>query len=297
MSDPNNLEGPPPTPEERAAMARELDRVAPTPGDKFALMLGQRPTPRTDAFYGCPPPSSGKQWQTKGTMEELYFARQLERELAEALETLSMAINSANARQAETEHARQRPTPRTDEVRHVPCNFAMEPSAEGEWVPADDMQLVERELAEAREEGEEQARLLGMSGEREAGLLAEIDRLKRWKSEQMAVESSWDPQAIGQELGLPLGSDIRPQILPAIVDLKRELAEAREEIDECFAVFQFATKCAGDMREQRDRLAKAGKALVDRWETPFWEDVPHTGKFIRKLSDAIAVLEGGTDDA
>ena len=145
----DNLEGPPPTPEERAAMARELDAVAPTPGDKFALMRGQRPTPRTDAFYGCPPPSSGKQWQTKGTMEELYFARQLERELAEALETLSMAINSANARQAETEHARRR-------------------------------------LAEAREEGEEQARLLGMSGEREAGLLAEIDRLKRELAETVA---------------------------------------------------------------------------------------------------------------
>jgi chromosome segregation ATPase len=38
---------------------------------------------------------------------------------------------------------------------------------------------LERELAEARAEGEDQARLLGMSGEREAGLLAEIDQLKR----------------------------------------------------------------------------------------------------------------------
>jgi len=51
MSDPNNLEGDSPTPEERAAMARELDRIAPTPGDKFRLMFGQRPTPRTDAAY------------------------------------------------------------------------------------------------------------------------------------------------------------------------------------------------------------------------------------------------------
>jgi hypothetical protein len=33
MSDPNNLEGDPPTVEERAAMARELDAVAPTPGE------------------------------------------------------------------------------------------------------------------------------------------------------------------------------------------------------------------------------------------------------------------------
>lgn len=40
MIDPNNLEGDPPILEERAAMARELDRVAPTPGDKLALMFG-----------------------------------------------------------------------------------------------------------------------------------------------------------------------------------------------------------------------------------------------------------------
>jgi hypothetical protein len=31
MSEPNNIEGPPPTVAERAAMARELDKVAPTP--------------------------------------------------------------------------------------------------------------------------------------------------------------------------------------------------------------------------------------------------------------------------
>lgn len=36
----NNLEGPPRTPEEMAQNARELDAVAPTPADKFALMFG-----------------------------------------------------------------------------------------------------------------------------------------------------------------------------------------------------------------------------------------------------------------
>jgi hypothetical protein len=48
VKDPNNLEGPPPTAEERAAMARELDRIAPKPADKFALMFGQRPTPHDE---------------------------------------------------------------------------------------------------------------------------------------------------------------------------------------------------------------------------------------------------------
>jgi hypothetical protein len=105
MSDPNNLEGPPPTPEERAAMARELDQVAPTPGDKFQLMLGQRPTPRMDSAYGDCGQQPGNNWRASRCYLE---GCKLEHELAEALGTISMAINSANARQAETEHARRR---------------------------------------------------------------------------------------------------------------------------------------------------------------------------------------------
>ena len=46
---------------------------------------------------------------------------------------------------------------------------------------------------------------------------------------------------------------------------------------------------------QRDRLIKAAKALVDRWETPSWKDVPHTEKFIRALDDAVAFAKGGKD--
>jgi hypothetical protein len=182
MRDPNNLECPPPTPEERAAMARELDAVAPTPADKIRLMLGQRPTPRTDAVR------------------------------FRVGESDHWAVHEVYAKQ------------------------------------------LERELAEARAEGEDQARLLGMSGEREAGLLAEIDQLKR---ERDNAETD------------------RRQ---AETDTIRALHERNEA------------------RGQRDRLAKAGKALVDRWETPFWKDVPHTGKFIRTLSDALAALKGGTGE-
>jgi hypothetical protein len=125
MSASNNLEGPPPTPEERAAMARELRRVAPTPGDRFRLMFGQRPTPRTDAS-------------------------------------------------------------------RVFVNMTPDPNATpAEFVDAATCEALERELAEAREEGEEQARLLGMSGEREAGLLAEVDRLKRELAEAREEIDEW----------------------------------------------------------------------------------------------------------
>ena len=41
-------------------------------------------------------------------------------------------------------------------------------------------------------------------------------------------------------------------------------------------------------RALADRLRKSAQALVDRWETPFWKDAPHTAKFIRSLDDALA---------
>jgi hypothetical protein len=82
MSDPNNLEGTPPTREERAALARELDAVAPTPADKFRLMFGQRPTPRTGEWHGkCH--SYHKNSKGRTLMEE---AQLIERELGEAQE-------------------------------------------------------------------------------------------------------------------------------------------------------------------------------------------------------------------
>jgi hypothetical protein len=63
---------------------------------------------------------------------------------------------------------RLRLTPRTDEAWDIDdiCPWSL-------------ARHFERELAAAHEEGEEQARLLGMSAEREAGLLAKIERLER----------------------------------------------------------------------------------------------------------------------
>lgn len=56
----------------------------------------------------------------------------------------------------------------------------------------------------------------------------ERDTLARWKEEMMYVESKWEARAVGKELGLRAGQDIRPNILPAIVRLKKERDEARE---------------------------------------------------------------------
>lgn len=68
---------------------------------------------------------------------------------------------------------RLRPTPKTEEFissSKYPARYTL---FEGFC------RQLERELAAAHEECEEQARLLGMSAEREAGLLAKIERLER----------------------------------------------------------------------------------------------------------------------
>lgn len=60
-----------------------------------------------------------------------------------------------------------------------------------------------------------------------ARLERERNQLQRWKDEQMFVESQWDAQAVGRELGMVAGTDIRRNILPCIVELKKERDKAR----------------------------------------------------------------------
>lgn len=45
------------------------------------------------------------------------------------------------------------------------------------------------------------------------------------------------------------------------------------------------------MRTQREKinaLVGAGNAVVDRWNSPLWKDVPHTATFIHALRDALS---------
>ena len=47
-------------------------------------------------------------------------------------------------------------------------------------------------------------------------LKSDLDTLAAWKESALAVEASWDCQAVGKLLGIPLGSDIRAGIEPGI---------------------------------------------------------------------------------
>lgn len=46
------------------------------------------------------------------------------------------------------------------------------------------------------------------------------------------------------------------------------------------------------LKKQRDQLLAAGRAVVDRWNSPLWKDQPHTAEFIAKLNDAIKQAGG-----
>ena len=42
------------------------------------------------------------------------------------------------------------------------------------------------------------------------------------------------------------------------------------------------------IERQRDELVQAAQAIIDRWDSPKWSNLPHTGEYIAKLRDAVA---------
>lgn len=156
-------------------------------------------------------------------------------------------------------------TPRTDAARTEcycgfdqggTCDAASRKDEWGEWVPY--------ELSEQLE--------------------TELNTLKQWKDEQLAVEATWDAQAVGNELDLLLGSPTRPQILPAIKMLKAalereqqdfaalrqmvsELRDALEQTSSCLNIwhnaagFNCQTSDADALASAEIALAKANQLL------------------------------------
>lgn len=45
------------------------------------------------------------------------------------------------------------------------------------------------------------------------------------------------------------------------------------------------------LERQRDALAEAAQAVVARWDTPLWKDVPATADYINKLRAALRAIK------
>ena len=47
-----------------------------------------------------------------------------------------------------------------------------------------------------------------------------------------------------------------------------------------------------DIEAQRDELLEALEAIIERWDTPLWKDVPHTAECINAARLIVAKAKG-----
>ncbi len=89
-------------------------------------------------------------------------------------------------------------------------------------------------------------------------ILIELRDLRAWKEQAMAIMP--DMQEIGRELDLTIGTDIGPEILPAIRKLKVDDALTRKALIETLEQRDQAVKAYHDMRRQYK------EALGNTWQ-------------------------------
>jgi hypothetical protein len=49
-------------------------------------------------------------------------------------------------------------------------------------------------------------------------------------------------------------------------------------------------------REEYEAVLSAGEALIARWDSPLWKDLPHTAEYIEDLREAITAARTGKDE-
>jgi DNA repair exonuclease SbcCD ATPase subunit len=140
-------------------------------------------------------------------------------------------------------------------------------------------------------------------------LEAERDELKRWKAEQLAVESTWDAQVVGKLIGCKWGEGIREKIEPFIKDtiaerdrLKAELAECKSErtkrikqleigYDELRKICNKQQKENKTLRARLERLVEEAGKFLEIWK----HYDSNTVAGLDELKSALNALKGGTN--
>lgn len=69
--------------------------------------------------------------------------------------------------------------------------------------------------------------------------------------------------------------------MTVVLDPQNEIVDPN---DDCLALHPKFTR----ITEQRDELLKVSKAVVERWDTPLWKNVPSTAEYIGALRTAIS---------
>lgn len=98
-----------------------------------------------------------------------------------------------------------------------------------------------------------------------SALLVELQELREWKRSALAVEASWDKQAVARLLGVKLGEDISPAIQPAIEALLERLRKAEADCKTALNLLENAQVAGREAVESecrwRERGAKAEAEL------------------------------------
>ena len=134
---------------------------------------------------------------------------------------------------------------------------------------------------------------------------AELADLRQWKESAMEVFAKIDLQEVGKEIGVRLGHDISPAILPWIINVKAELAERNRELDEAIenlkalgqqqmddhkahkAELDLYRKAVGPVKEADDELLFV---MITDKELPKAEQKRIAGMCVKAVRDRIRIL-------
>lgn len=91
-----------------------------------------------------------------------------------------------------------------------------------------------------------------------------LEQLATWKRDMLYIESTWDNQAVGKALGVTLGQDIRPAILPGIERLKAKAETRRKALQELLARYVGLVNCGdcGFWDPETEKEVKAARRAL-----------------------------------
>ena len=73
-------------------------------------------------------------------------------------------------------------------------------------------------------------------------------------------------------------------VVAGLIDNSAEVEQAAERLDTLTVTIR-------GLETQRDMLIEAAQAVIDRWDSPLWKDLPHTAESINALRAAIACVK------
>lgn len=76
-------------------------------------------------------------------------------------------------------------------------------------------------------------------------------------------------------------------IRPEGVEYSKDVMRLRKSLDATWEVELFDS-ILEQHKQAMAPLVEAAQSVVDRWDSPLWKDLPHTGEFIDKLRQALA---------